>query len=132
MLNEIEWLMLLVTGVVLVASGMSVASTMTTTVLERRKEIGLMKALGAENRRIATLFFAEAGAIGIMGGLLGYFVGLGLAQVIGWQVFDTAISWRGVVFPVTVGVAVLVALVASRTPVKTALHIDPVVTLRGD
>jgi len=132
LLTKIRWLMILVTVAVLVASVLSVMSTMTSTVLERRKEIGIMKALGAENRKIARLFFSEAAIIGISGGVTGYVAGLMVSQVIGKSVFATFISIRPVILPLTIAVALAVALVASRGPIRQALKIDPIITLRGE
>ncbi len=132
LLDKIRSLMLLVTVAVLLASVISVASTMTSTVLERRKEIGIMKALGAENGKIARLFYAEAVLIGLAGGLAGYLTGLAASQVIGKTVFATFISFRLLVLPVALGAALVVALIASRWPVEQALKIDPIVTLRGE
>ena len=132
LLKKIQWLMILVTIAVLAASVLSVTSTMTSTVLERRKEIGIMKALGAENKKVAGLFYWEAAIIGLTGGVTGYFVGLVLSQVIGKSVFSTFISFRPTVFPITVLVALAVTLAASRFPVQRALEIDPIITLRGE
>ena len=132
LLKKIQWLMILVTIAVLAASVLSVTSTMTSTVLERRKEIGIMKALGAENKKVAGLFYWEAAIIGLTGGVFGYFAGLVLSQVIGKSVFSTFISFRPTVFPITVIVALAVTLTASRLPVQRALNIDPIITLRGE
>lgn len=132
LLQKIQWLMILVTIAVLAASVLSVTSTMTSTVLERRKEIGIMKALGAENRKVSGLFYWEAAIIGLIGGVAGYFVGLILSQVLGKSVFSTFISFRPTVFPITVTVALAVTLTASRLPVQKALDINPIITLRGE
>lgn len=132
LLDKIRWLMILVTIAVLVASALSVMSTMTSTVLERRKEIGIMKALGAENRKIARLFFAEAAIIGLAGGVFGYAAGILVSQVIGKSVFATLITVRPIVFPISAAIALAVAIVSSRGPVRQALKIDPIITLRGE
>lgn len=132
LLIKIRWLMILVTVVVLAASVLSVMSTMTSTVLERRKEIGIMKALGADNGKIARLFYLEAAIIGLSGGLVGYLAGLLLSQAIGQSVFATFISIRLSILPITLATALVVAITASRWPVQQALRIDPIITLRGE
>ncbi len=131
-LSKIELLMAIVAILVLFASALTVVSTMTTTVLERTKEIGLLKALGAGKRRIALLFLSEAATIGVFGGLLGYLVGILIAQFIGQQVFGSAISFQPVVLPLSLIVALGVTILASVIPVKRAVDIDPVITLRGE
>lgn len=131
-LSKIENMMLLVSSVALSASALGVATTMTGSVVERRKEIGLMKAMGAENGRIASLFLAEAGIMGIVGGILGYTVGLVLAYFIGLSVFDAQVMPSLLVFPVALGIGVGVALLASLLPVRRATKVEPAVVLRGD
>jgi len=107
-------------------------STMSTTVLERRNEIGLMLALGASPGRIAQLFFAEALVIGFAGGLMGYFIGVGLATALWLKIFNTTILPRPIVFPAVVAIALGVALMASLLPVRQALRVKPAVILKGE
>ncbi len=132
LLSKIENMMMLVSSVALSASALGVATTMTASVVERRKEIGLMKSMGAENGRIASLFLAEAGIIGIIGGILGYAVGLVLAYFIGLSVFDSQVMPSLFVLPVAMGIGVGVALLASLLPVRRATKVEPAVVLRGD
>ncbi|MBI4320543.1 MAG: FtsX-like permease family protein [Chloroflexi bacterium] len=131
-LGKVELLLAIVAVLVLLASGLTVASTMTTTVLERTKEIGLLKALGASETRIALLFVAEATTIGALGGILGYLVGFLVAQVIGQMVFGSAVAPNVIVLPLSIIVALGVAVLASALPVRRAVRIDPAITLRGE
>ncbi|MBI2860716.1 MAG: ABC transporter permease [Chloroflexi bacterium] len=131
-LNKIELLMALVTALTVLASAVAVFSTLTGSVLERVKEIGLMKALGAKNTRIGAIFMAEAWTIGLIGGALGNALGLGIAQAIVKNVFDSYLSLQVPVIPLTFGAALLVATIAATGPVRKALNIDPAVTLRGE
>ncbi|MGE5577575.1 MAG: ABC transporter permease, partial [Syntrophothermus sp.] len=132
LLGKLTWLMALVAVLVLLAAALSVASTMTATVLERTREIGVMKALGAENRKVAGQFFLEAGLIGLAGGLIGLPLGFAAAQAIGRTVFGAAVGLNPAVIPVSLLVAVGVALLAGRGPVSRAVAVDPAVTLRGE
>lgn len=132
LLTKIDNMMLLVSSVALSASALGVATTMTASVVERRKEIGLMKGMGAENGRIARLFLSEAGIIGIIGGILGYAVGLVLAYFIGLSVFNSQVMPSLLVFPIALGIGVGVALLASLLPVRRATKVEPAVVLRGD
>lgn len=130
--DKILFLMVLVTVLTLAGSGLSVMSTMTTTVLERRKEVGMMKAIGAQNKKIAAIFYAEAGAVGLIGGITGYVLGFFMAQVVGKSVFNTFIGLHITVIPITLISTILLALISSKVPVGQAIKIDPVITLRGE
>ena len=125
-------MMFLITIVGLLASALGIFTTMTTTVIERQKEIGLMKSVGAENKRILALFFSEAIIIGILGGILGYFIGTILAQFIGISVFNTVISPRYEIIPLVIGISLVVVLLSSIIPVRRAVKIEPAIVLRGE
>jgi putative ABC transport system permease protein len=130
-LSKIGLLMTLLTATALAASALAVMTTMTAAVLERRAEIGLMKAIGAEGGQIALVFLSEASLIGLAGGLLGYLAGLGLTGFIGRQVFAAAVSSPLIVMPVTLALALGVALAGSALPVRQAMRLAPIVLLRG-
>lgn len=115
--------MVLVTIITLAGSGLSVMSTMTTTVLERRKEIGMMKAIGAQNNKIASIFYTEAGALGLAGGVFGYLLGFLMAQAVGKSVFNTFISFHLAVIPITVISTILLSLNLDRTNGKIILDL---------
>lgn len=131
-LNKIENMMFLVTIIALIASALGVMTTMTTSVIERMKEIGLMKSVGAENKKISFLFLTEAAIIGILGGILGFIIGVILADFIGMSVFSTSINPRMELLPVAIGISLTVALIASILPVRRAVRVEPVIVLRGE
>ena len=131
-LNKVRLLIGLVAALVLLAGALTVAGTLNTMVIERRTEIGLMKALGAAEERVASLFLVEAMSVGIFGGVAGYVGGLALALAIGWKVFDTVITPTLWALPGTLLVGLVVAWAAGLLPVQRALKIDPVITLRGE
>lgn len=132
LLDKTQLLLSLVALFVLSAAILGLLSTMITGVLERSREIGLMKAIGCGNGRLAAIFLAEAAIIGAAGGILGYFAGLLLSQYIGMEIFRTAVSLKPEVFVLTILVSILVALAGSMLPIRRALSIEPVMTLRGD
>lgn len=132
LLDKTQLLISLVAFFVLSASSLTLFSTMVTGVLERSREIGLMKALGCGNGRLAAMFLAEAGVIGAAGGIPGYFVGLLLSQFIGIEIFDMQVSIKPEVFILTILISILIAVVASLLPIRRAVSIDPVVILRGE
>ncbi|MBI2860715.1 MAG: ABC transporter permease [Chloroflexi bacterium] len=129
-LGKTEMLMLLITAAALAASALGVMATMNTMVMHRRKEIALMKAIGAHSSQVATIFFLEAGIIGITGGIAGYFAGLGLAQLIGREVFGMPFSFSAIALPVTLLVSITITLAGSFIPVRQAIRTEPVVLLR--
>ncbi len=131
-LGKVENMMFLVTLVALFASALGVMTTMTTSVIERRKEIGLMKSIGAENQKIVTLFLLETTIIGLLGGFLGYIIGTILSQFIGLSVFNTSISPRIEVIPIALGISIGVSLFASILPVRKATSVEPAIVLRGE
>ena len=131
-LSKIGLTLALVTIVALAVSALSVMATMTATVMERRVEVGLMKALGGEDLQIALQFFLEAIACGILGGLLGYGAGFALAAVVGQSVFANTITFNPWVLPMSLALAIGVAVLGSLAPVRQAMRVDPVVTLRGE
>ncbi len=132
LLDKTQLLMSLVALFVLSAASLGLLSTMITSILERSREIGLMKALGCGDNRLVAIFLAEAGVMGVAGGVFGYFVGLLLAQFIGMEIFDMQVSIKPEVFLLTLAASILVAFAGSLLPVRRALSIDPVVTLRGE
>jgi len=121
---------------VLVAS-LAVMATMVTAIFERRQEIGLMKALGADAKQVRLLFLVEAGLTGIGGGILGYLGGLALAQLLSVRTFSLAgfglsLSSQAAILPITLLIAVGVALLGSFFPAKEAMRLEPVKTLKGN
>jgi len=131
-MDQLGRMMLLITIVALAASGMGIMTTTMTTVIERRKEIGLMKSIGAENAKIATIFLAESLVIGTIGGLSGYLLGNVLAQYIGETVFGTPITPILFILPLTIGISLLITVLASILPVKRATMVEPAVVLKGE
>ena len=131
-LTKLQALVFLVTAVVLVLTMICVATTMTAAVTERRKEIGLRKALGASNRSIIGEFMGEGLLLGGVGGIIGAGLGFAFAQAVSMKVFSSSIAFRPLLLPVTIIVSVLVAGCACLLPVKSATEVDPAVVLKGE
>lgn len=132
LLRKTQLLMSLVAVFVLIAACLSLMSTMVMAVLERSREIGLMKALGSGDGTIAALFFTEAAIMGTIGGIFGYFAGLFLARFISIEIFNMPVSIRPEVFMLTLLISIAVALMGSILPVSRAVSMDPVNSLRGE
>ena len=131
-LSRIQGLMLLITLAALLASALAVSASMATAVIERRGEVGLMKALGAGNLAVAALFFAEATLLALLAGAAGFAGGALLARQIGRSIFDSQITVQPVLLPVILSIAVLVTFIGSAAAIRRAVKFDPVYALRGD
>lgn len=131
-LSRIKGLMLLIAIAALIAAALAVSSAMATAILERRSEVGLMRALGAGSFPVGALFFAEAALLALIGGCLGFAMGSILAHQIGKSIFDQQISIQPVLFPYILGVAVLVTYAGSALSIRRALQLDPSQVLRGE
>jgi len=131
-LARIEGLMLWITVAALVASALAVSAAMATAIFERRREVGLMKALGARNALIAALFFAEATLLALLGGGVGFLGGAILARQIGRSIFNAQITIEPVRLPVILAIAVIVTFAGSALAIRHAVESDPVYALRGE
>jgi len=136
-LGKMKLTIVLIVAVALLVASLAVMATMVTAVYERRPQIGLMKALGAEGKQIGLLFLLEAGISGLVAGVLGYLVGLVFAQLLAARTFSVtgfnlSLSLQGVILPITLIAAVGVALLGSFVPVREATRLEPVRTLRGN
>ena len=131
-LSRIKGLMLLVTLAALFASALAVSAAMATAIFERRVEVGLMKALGAGNLAVSSIFFAEALLLALVGGIAGFSAGALLAGQIGRSIFNSQISIEPVLFPVIIAIAVFVTFAGSATAIRRAVKFDPVFALRGE
>jgi putative ABC transport system permease protein len=132
LLGRTESLVWLVCAASLGASAIGVMTVMTTGVLERRREIGVMKAVGAGRGKITALIVSEAALLGTAGGLAGYAMGLLVARYVGTGLFARTDALVPAVLPMTLGISVLAALAASALPAWRALGVPPAEVLRGD
>jgi putative ABC transport system permease protein len=131
-LGRISVLLWVVTLAALIAAGLAVGSTAATSVLERQKEVGLMKALGASNALVGTFFLGEQLLLALFGGGLGYAVGVLLARWLSMTVFGVTSPARMIMLPVTLGLAIIVAVAGSLFPLRRASRFDPAPILRGE
>jgi putative ABC transport system permease protein len=130
-LTRVSTLLWLVTLAALIAAALAVAATSATTVLERRAEIGIMKAIGATNTVVTGIFLAEQLMLAIVGGAIGFVFGAILARMLGTSVFGSPAPPHVVLLPIVLGLAALVALMGSLVPLRRAAHFNPAPILRG-
>ena len=131
-LTRVETLLWLVTFASLLAAGLAVGASSAAGVIERRTEIGLMKALGAGSATVGFLLAAEQLLLAIVGGGVGYSLGLVLARFVGAKVFGTAPEPSLLVLAVILALAACVTLLGSGLPLRRAAHYDPAPILRGE
>jgi putative ABC transport system permease protein len=129
-LERLTALIYFLTIAALLAAALGMSTTMAASVLRRLDEVGLMKALGADNIRISYIFLTEALLVGLVGGLLGYGLSILVTNFIGVQVFDVALSQRGILLPVSIGSALVIAGVGSLLPIRSAMRVKPAVVLK--
>jgi putative ABC transport system permease protein len=130
-----------IASIALLVAAIGIANTMVMSVLERTREIGLMKALGAQNRDVLGVFLAEASAIGLIGGIVGVLIGIGGSQIID-VIAISYLSTQGssditsiVLTPVWLPVfaimfSMVIGLLAGIYPAFRAVQLDPVRALK--
>jgi putative ABC transport system permease protein len=116
---------------ILALTALCVLATMAALAMERREDVGLMKALGGSMARIVGLFLAEVGVLGAAGGLIGSIAGIALARWMGERVFGASITARWEVFPLTIAMMVLASM-AGALPLRALGKVKPAVILRGE
>jgi putative ABC transport system permease protein len=131
-LTKLQALIYLVTVVVLLLIMICVATTMMAVIAERRREIGLRKALGASNRSLVGEFLGEGVFLGGLGGILGAVFGFFFAQTVGLNVFNRSVTFQPLLVPVTLAASILITGIACIIPVRNATEVDPAVVLRGE
>jgi putative ABC transport system permease protein len=116
---------------ILTLTSLGVLAAMAGLALERRRDVGLMKALGGSVRKIMRFFLAVATANGFAGGICGFVVCIALSEWIGERVFSVAITPRLIVLPATLALMVLVSL-AGALPLRLLGRVRPSEILRGE
>lgn len=124
-----------IAAISIIVGGIGIMNTMYTTVIERTKEIGVIKALGAKNGQIMFLFLVESGMLGLVGGLIGLILGLGIAKLgeylavaLGADIFKIHISITLVVGALLF--SFLLGAVSGTLPARQASLLQPVEALR--
>lgn len=134
----------LLTGIALLVAALGIVNTMVTSVIERTREIGLWKAVGATRGQVRTVFLLEAALLGLLGGLLG--LGLALLGMLPGEALARQVVAEKAAVPITGGVfrvplwlpfagpllGTLTAMLASLLPANRAASVDPVEALRHE
>jgi putative ABC transport system permease protein len=131
-LGTIRGLAIWLTALILVIIGLCVMATMTAIVLERRKDIAVMKALGASDRLIVRLFLSEGAGLGLAGGVMGFAVGALLARELARRLFEVSLDLTWWTLPAVVLMSGLLAGAATLFPVRVVRDVEPAVILKGE
>lgn len=130
-LNKTRAVMVLMTALSLVAAAVAVANLMAAAISERSGELALLKALGARDGAVARLMLMETAVIACVGAIIGMVAGFGVAQVIGFSVFGSAISLRPMVFVLVFVLLAITVLAAAGSSIRSILHVRPAEVLHG-
>jgi len=131
-LGRVRTLLWLVTFAALLAAALAVGASAAASVIERRTEIGLMKALGAGSGLVGVLLAAEQLLLALVGGGIGYALGIVLARLLGERIFGFAPEPRLFVLLLILTLAALITLLGSAPPLRRASRYDPAPILRGE
>lgn len=130
-LNKTTLLMILITILSSIGSSLAISNLITASVIERSQELGLLKALGAYNWHIASLVLVEVMLTGLIGGVLGYFLGIGFAQIIGQTVFGSYIEIARMVILIVAVILFFVTLAGSIPAIRYLMALKPTEVLHG-
>ena len=130
-LDKTQLLMILITILSLIGAALGISNLVTASVMERAQEFGLMKAIGAKDYSITGLVMIEILITALVGGVAGYFMGFGFAQLIGHSVFGSAIEMKVMVIPIVVVLIALVTAAGSLPAIRMILRLRPAEVLHG-
>ena len=130
-LNKTTLLMILITILSSIGSALAISNLITASVIERSQELGLLKALGAYNWQIVLLVLVEVMLTGLVGGVIGYFLGIGFAQIIGQTVFGSYIEIAQMVILIVAVILFFVTLAGSIPAIRYLMALKPTEVLHG-
>jgi putative ABC transport system permease protein len=128
---RISGLLTAATTIILALTALCVMAAMTNIAAERRNDVGMMKAIGGSARRVLNLFLTEAVILGLAGGLIGAAAGIALSMVLGKAVFGVAAAPRLIVYPISVVLTVIVAILGAY-PLRRLVNVRPATIFRGE
>jgi len=119
-------------ALIILTAALCVLATLMGWVLDRRRDFAIMKALGASEPLLNGFFAAEASVLGLVGAVLGFVIGIGLAAWIGRVNFNAAVVPRFSVLPIVVVGSIAVALLSAALPIGLLRRVQPAIILRGE
>ncbi len=131
-LETVRWFLLSLTLIILALTGLCLLATITAILLERRREVGLMKALGASDGLLTGFFLMEVGLLAVAGGGVGFAAGAGLAKLLGLRLFGVPLDVHWPSLPWVLLATLGVALLAAWAPLRVVRRIQPAMVLKGE
>ena len=131
-LGKMRSTLLVASILIILTAAVCVLSTLTGWVSDRRRDFALMKALGASGRLLQGFFAAEAAALGAIGAILGFSIGVGVAIWIGQANFHAPVTPRLSVLPLVLAGGIVIALIAAILPISLLRQVQPATILRGE
>ena len=123
-----------IASISIIVGGIGIANAMIASVMERTKEIGIMKAIGASDNKILVMFLLEAGFIGVVGGIIGITLGYGISLLISYVAALSGLKLQtNFSLEIIIGAllfSMIVGMVSGYFPAKKAAKLDPVEALR--
>ncbi len=131
----VQLFLLGIAGISLFVGGVGIMNTMYTSVLQRTRDIGIMKAIGAKNSDIMLIFLIESGLLGLVGGAIGVLIGIGISQVIGMAAAAVGVTYlqATLAWPLIIGTLAFSFVVGAGSgllPAVRAARLNPVDALR--
>jgi putative ABC transport system permease protein len=131
-LGTIRWLTISLTALILVIIALCVTATMATIVMERQKDVAVMKSLGASDNLVMRLFLSEGAALGLIGAAAGFGLGVALASGLAERLFNVGLSPAWWTLPAVTLAGVALAVVATMIPVRMVHRVQPATVLKGE
>ena len=129
LVNLLSFVMAVIGGVSLIVGGVGIMNIMLVNVAERRREVGIRRAVGATGQHIINQFVIESAIVGLLGGIIGYLLGLCGAYIVGaYLSFTPYIYWQTIV--ITIFLSLLIGIIAGLYPAFRATKRDPIESLR--
>jgi putative ABC transport system permease protein len=131
-LTRMRSVLLLSTALIAIIAALSLLASLSASVLERRRDFAVLKALGASKTSVSGLFLLEATAIGLAGALLGYLLGCAISALIGYVNFHSAVRPRITVLPWITAGSLLITFLGALLPLQRLQKIQPAAMLKGE
>lgn len=129
LVNLLSFVMAVIGSVSLIVGGVGIMNIMLVNVAERRREVGIRRAVGATGQHIINQFVIESAIVGLLGGIIGYLLGLCGAYIVGTYLsFTPYIYWQTIV--ITIFLSLLIGIIAGLYPAFRATKRDPIESLR--
>ena len=129
--DKIQSLLGVVSIICLIVASIAISSLMSSDIFKRKKEIGLLKALGANNIQIYAIFASESVVVAIFGAIFGCFCGFGISLAIAYSIFSHAIEISFIIIPICIVFSVIIALIGSFLPMRSVVTLLPAEVLYG-